>query len=47
MVLVFGDPDPVVPATVQVGMTMYGPQRVEEAVACTAVNSKTGIGSTY
>jgi hypothetical protein len=47
VVLVYGDPHTVFPATVQVGMTTYGPQGVVETVSCTAVNSKTGIGSTY
>jgi hypothetical protein len=46
VVPVYGDPHSAVPASVQVGMTAYGPQgNIVDSFSCTAVNSQTGIGS--
>ncbi|MFP8882701.1 DNA/RNA non-specific endonuclease [Streptomyces mangrovi] len=46
VVPVYGDPHSAVPASVQVGMTAYGPQgNIVDSFSCTAVNSPTGIGS--
>jgi hypothetical protein len=47
VVPIYGDPHSAVPTTVQVGMTAYGPQgNIVDTFSCTAINSKTGIGST-
>lgn len=46
VVPVYGDPHSAVPTTVQVGMTVYGPQgNITDTYSCTAINSPTGIGS--
>ncbi|MFD3656571.1 DNRLRE domain-containing protein [Streptomyces sp. NPDC058620] len=43
----YGDPHSAVPTTVQVGMTVYGPQgNITDTYSCTAINSSSGIGST-
>lgn len=43
---VYGDPHSAVPTIVQAGMTEYGPQGgIVGSFSCTAINSKTGIGS--
>ncbi|MFI0235705.1 DNA/RNA non-specific endonuclease [Streptomyces sp. NPDC016845] len=44
---VYGDPRSAVPTSVQVGMTVYnGDGQIKDSFSCTAVNSKTGFGST-
>ncbi|MGX4694875.1 golvesin C-terminal-like domain-containing protein [Streptomyces sp. JNUCC 63] len=46
VVPIYGDPHSAVPTLVQVGMTAYGPQgNIVDTFSCTAINSKTGIGS--
>ncbi|MGW2766229.1 golvesin C-terminal-like domain-containing protein [Streptomyces sp. NPDC001275] len=46
VVPVYGDPHSAVPTTIQVGMTAYGSQGYQKSFSCTAINSKTGSGST-
>lgn len=47
VVPIYGDPHSAVPTLVQVGMTAYGPSGdIAETFSCTAINSKSGIGST-
>ncbi|MFF7339109.1 DNRLRE domain-containing protein [Streptomyces sp. NPDC008163] len=43
---VYGDPHSAVPTSVQVGMTVYRGGQVTGSYSCTAVNSRTGFGST-
>ncbi|MFB6784301.1 RHS repeat-associated core domain-containing protein, partial [Streptomyces sp. NPDC056352] len=43
---VYGDPRSAVPTTVQVGMTEYGRGGIVDTFSCTAINSRTGLGST-
>ncbi|GGU98776.1 hypothetical protein GCM10010275_41820 [Streptomyces litmocidini] len=46
VVPIYGDPRSTVPTLVQVGVTACGPQGdIVERHSCTAVNSRTGIGS--
>ncbi len=46
VVPLYGDTRSAVPTTIQVGMTVYGPGGgIVDSYSCTAINSKTGIGS--
>ncbi|WP_405987970.1 RHS repeat-associated core domain-containing protein [Streptomyces sp. NBC_00986] len=46
VVPLYGDTHSAVPSTIQVGMTVYGPGGgIVDSYSCTAINSKTGIGS--